>query len=154
MNAKIDVELELSNSSKTTLVSLEDLDKIFDTAKTWLLSKRGYIQTRYKNYKTIMLHRLITNCPGQLVVNHIDSNPLNNTRDNLECISHGDNIHKQKDKDRTNMKSKYKGVILLKGRYYARIKVDNKMISGGVFLNEDEAGQAAKGLFLKYRGTK
>ena len=36
---------------------------------------------------TLLLHRLVMECPRELFVNHIDGNTLNNCRENLEVVT-------------------------------------------------------------------
>jgi hypothetical protein len=153
--AKIEIELELANTDKTTLVNVEELDKIEYVGKKWFLSKRGYVQ-RTNQGRTIMLHRLIKNCPKQLVVNHKNFNILDNRKENLECILTGENIAKGKIRDRTNMRSKHKGIMILKNypnKFYARIKVNGNIKSGGCFNNIDDAIEAVKNLYKEFGGN-
>lgn len=57
---------------------------------------RGYININYRN-KKLALHRIIYACfcgqlDSNLVINHIDGNPLNNNSFNLELIPQSKNI--------------------------------------------------------------
>ncbi|MCH7719226.1 MAG: HNH endonuclease, partial [Chloroflexi bacterium] len=54
------------------------------------------------------MHRLITNAPKGLIVDHIDHNGLNNTRNNLRlCTPEQNDYNRRPQKGST---SKYKGV--------------------------------------------
>ena len=52
----------------------------------WTLSGK-YIRSTTRIY----IHRLLTNCPKGLDVDHIDRNPLNNKRENLRVVTRAEN---------------------------------------------------------------
>jgi hypothetical protein len=43
-------------------------------------------------YKTVYMHREITNCPQGLVVDHLNANGLDNQRTNLENVTQEENL--------------------------------------------------------------
>jgi len=74
----------------------------------------------------------------QLVVDHIDNNPLNNKLENLQLISHRENCIKDR-------KSKYlTGVskVSKSNKFRARIVINGKQKYLGCFTNELEASNA------------
>jgi hypothetical protein len=82
-----------------TRISLDDFDKVSKFEGTWFAhsdSKSGkiYIRGNTKdekgNNKMLLLHRIITDCPESLVANHL-SGTLDNTRENLEVTTIGEN---------------------------------------------------------------
>ena len=63
------------------------------------IAKNGYVQVKLYNgdKKTRYIHRLVANAfldnhNGKAEVNHIDSNPSNNRLDNLEWVTHKENM--------------------------------------------------------------
>jgi len=78
-------------------------------------------------------------CGHTMVVDHIDTNKLNNKLYNLQVITHRKNLSK----DRKGT-SKYTGVFLKKGRtkWRASININGKSKHLGCFVNEKEASQA------------
>lgn len=44
-----------------------------------------------RNTKGVYLHRLLTNAPKEMDVDHIDRNPLNNKRENLRVVTRAEN---------------------------------------------------------------
>jgi hypothetical protein len=84
------VRIPLINPGLFTWVSEEDLPRILAASIEWRLNK-GYVATKIEG-KEVRLHRLITNCPKGLEVDHLDENKLNNCRWNLEIVTHSENM--------------------------------------------------------------
>ena len=109
----------------------------------------GYIQVGiYKNKKCskrtinqLMAIAFLNHkpCGHKMVVDHIDTNKLNNKLYNLQVITNRKNLSK----DRKGT-SKYTGVFLAKGRnkWRAMISINGKQKHLGCFVNEKEAAQA------------
>lgn len=74
---------------KYTLVD-DDIFEKYGELK-WHLSDTGYA-IRRNNGITTRLHRLITNCPKNLVTDHINRNKLDNRRENLRCVTQSENV--------------------------------------------------------------
>ena len=127
------VELIITNNFKktkiTTLISKEDLLKI--KVGNWCACydksiNNYYIRGRINN-KQVQLHRYITNCPKNLVVDHINRNTLDNRRENLRCVTQSINSLNTKIKSTNKSgyrliswhKSNNKWVIQYKGKYIA-----------------------------------
>ena len=74
------------------------------------------------------------------VVDHIDSNTLNNNLENLRVITHRENMSKE----RTKKSGLPVGVVYLKkyNKYQSRIHIDNTRISLGVYKTIDEASKS------------
>lgn len=97
-----------------------------------------YIANRYDNKikgkGVIKLHRLLTNCPKDMVVDHIDRNPLNNKLSNLKVCTDFENHQNQ------SSKKEIVGVCFRErdNRWYANISFKNKRITK-VFKTKEEA---------------
>lgn len=113
----------------------------------WHLSDKGYA-VRRNNHKTTRLHRLITDCPDDLVVDHINRNPLDNRRQNLRCVSQAENTRNREVVE--NAKGYYYSTSKCRGNRHWVVDfrgVDN------TFLTEEEAKRAVEqikaGTFVK-----
>jgi hypothetical protein len=124
--------------------------------KTRILKKckdsKGYLQlTLSKNGKqrVIKVHVLVAICflnhtstgTTHIVVDHIDENKINNCVNNLQLISHRENVCRVRNERYT---SQYKGVYYNKNRqkYYSQISLNNKRVHLGSFVNELDAKNA------------
>lgn len=100
----------------------------------------GYLHVRI-NFKQYKLHRLAwLYVYGEWPVGHIDhinGIPSDNRISNLRICTDTQNIHNRKIPKHN--KSGYKGVHLLKGRYYARIGVNYKQVALGGYATAEEA---------------
>ena len=114
----------------------------------WTINPTGYVVTpgSDENGRTItrLLHRLITNAPKHLQVDHRDGAPLNNTRANLRlCTCSQNHANRRKFKNGTSI---YKGVHLRKyskiPRWYTVIKDNGILRNLGSFTDEQEAARA------------
>lgn len=125
---------------KEVLVDTDKIDLLSNTF--WHVSKmyEGYFSVVgwIKNLnKEMTIHRYLTNCPANKVVDHINRNPLDNRLENLRCVSFGDNVRNSK--VLKNSISGVKGVRYRYGRYQARITINGKTISLGHFDTLEEA---------------
>jgi hypothetical protein len=115
--------------------------------ETCVLSKNG-------KPKTHRIHSLVYNSFKKplkkgFVIDHIDNNPSNNILENLQSMSHRQNISKGMMLKRKDKLSKYPNVSFRRDRkkWFSRIQVNNKMKIIGHFDNELDAYNA----FLNYK---
>lgn len=105
--------------------------------------RRGYAVTgttsKY-NMNIIQMHSHIMNCPKGLVVDHIDGNGLNNTKENLRiCTREQNAINRHKN---TVTAHKYKGIFKKRGRFAAQIFFNNEKIYLGEHDTQEQAAMA------------
>jgi len=111
----------------------------------------GYLQVslwKNKNRNKFTIHILvalafmnhITDGTTKLVIDHIDNNKNNNSLNNLQIISHRENISK----DRKSGTSKYIGVYWdrASNKWKASIGIEGKVKHLGYFENEIDASNA------------
>ena len=130
---------------------MEDYDKIKDYC--WLINKNGYVISR-ENYKEIQMHRVIMNCPVDMVVDHKHGKETrnDNRKNNLRIATYSNNACNHKIyKDST---SGVTGVNWNKraNKWRARISVNYKRINLGDFVNFEDAVKARKKAEEKYFG--
>lgn len=90
-------------------------------------------------FTTVMMHNLIT---GWALVDHANSNGLDNRRSNLRCATVAQNS--QNRHPYPGSSSPFKGVCWNRasGKWQAAIKVDRKSRYLGLFVSEEEAARA------------
>lgn len=93
------------------------------------------------------LHRFIMGNPKGLQIDHVDGNPLNNTRINLRVCTPSQNAANRKGRN-DNKCSKYKGVTKSGIRWQALV---NK-VNAGVYDTQEEAALAYNVLALQIYG--
>ena len=71
---------------------------------------------------TLVMARIIMDCPDELVVDHRNHNTLDNQKGNLRCCTRRQNMYNCKGYKRI---SKYKGVWPSRGKWAATITVEN-----------------------------
>ena len=116
------------------------------------IDNNGYYSsnlTLNNKYKTFRLHMLVAKAflnhtpdgTTKLVVNHIDGNKLNNNINNLEVVTHRENITTCSKTRGNNFSSNYKGVSYYKptGKWKATVTFNKKSIHLGYFYNELDA---------------
>ena len=109
---------------------------------------------------TILMHRIIMECPSNMQIDHINHNTLDNRKQNLRVCSQSQNNMNQILQKNTS--SKYKGVCLIKSEYketvytywQANIVINKKQLYLGIFKSEINAAKAynrkARELFGEY----
>lgn len=83
---------------------------------------------------------ILKNTDKNKVVDHIDGNTLNNCISNLRLVDYSKNGANRK--KGLSTKSKYKGVYIKRGKFYASIKKSGKRYSCSNFNTEEEAAMA------------
>lgn len=145
------------SQGKYALVDAEDYPKLARHKWSATRGKTTFYALRHVGRnKKIMMHRDVMNPPDNLLVDHIDHNGLNNTKNNLRLATyHQNNVNRIK--TRTNKcSSKYKGVSLHKRDklYHASICCNGKKYKLGSFKNETDAAKAydkkARKLFCEF----
>ena len=128
-----------------------------------------YILFKYKwkiiNHKTVSyittttgkcrlyLHRILLKCPKGLQIDHINGNGLDNRKENLRICTHAENGRNRKVGD--NNTSGYKGVswITRQGKWRATIKINQKRIHLGEYVNIIDAINAYETAATNYFGS-
>ena len=119
------------------LIDLEDIDIV--KKYKWRLNSSGYITSGSDN---LAIHRLIINCPDDMVVDHINHNPLDNRKSNLRiCTISQNNMNRGL---QSNNSSGYVGVSFYKptNKWVAYIKINSKTIKLGYYDTKEEAIEA------------
>jgi len=101
------------------------------------------IRSKTGQLNTILMHRQILNAPPGLLVDHSNTNSLDNRRENLRLATPSQNsCNSRRDKSKTY--SRYRGVSFSKrkGKWFATIRVNGKKIWLGYFDNELDAAKA------------
>lgn len=132
---------------------LEDYNLIKDHC--WSLNKQGYVvSTDCETKKTILLHRVVTNCPDNLVPDHIHGKETryDNRKSNLRIVT-----TQQNSMNSTLYKNNTSGITGVTWHkrdnvWQARIKVGYKYIHLGYFNSFDDAVNARKEAEEKYFG--
>ena len=134
------------------LIDKEDYDKVKNYGWHVTYNKHTnsfYAQTEI-NKKGIKMHRLILNATEGLNIDHKDHNTLNNRKSNIRICTTSQNTINSKRRSDNN--TGFKGVSFRKGKYIARIMVDQKPIHIGSFKTALEAHEAYKEAAKKLHG--
>lgn len=131
---------------------LEDYDLIKDYC--WYIDSHGYVIAGYSHYDSIKMHRLITDCPDGLTVDHIHgvSSRHDNRKLNLRVATIQENS--MNCKISKNNTSGVTGVHFNKNinKWIARIGYRNKRINLGSFDNFEDAVKTRKEAEDRYFG--
>lgn len=116
-----------------------------------------YVVRGTKEKKKIFLHREISKCPSELVVDHINGDTLDNRRSNLRCVSKRINTLNAKNLSRNT--SGYRGVSFSKEtkKWVAKLEVSSNgqrnTICLGSYNSPELAFEAYKKKFSELYGN-
>jgi hypothetical protein len=140
---------------KFAVIDAEDYDRV--SQYNWCavdFDHCWYAHTFKRDGTPLSMHRLITNAPKGLLVDHIDHSGLNNRKSNLRLCTNSQN--QQNKRPTRGSTSRYKGVDRwnFHKKFRARITHNGKRIHLGYFDSEIDAAKAydkkAKELFGKF----
>lgn len=147
-----DYGIGITAKNETFYFDLDDYDIIKNIG--WSCNNQGYIIgniTENGKQKRIKLHRLIMNCPDDMVVDHIDGNKLDNRKSNLRLCSIKENSRNSGVSKRNKLG--VKGVSITHcGTYQAQIQVDGELKYLGSFKTIKEASDVYDNAARKYFG--
>lgn len=109
----------------------------------------GVVGSAPELFTNLALASYILRCTT--MVDHIDGDPLNNTRSNLRHADKSQNGANRK-VIQSNNTSGYKGITRRKNRWLAQIGVHGKKMHLGSFLTREEAAEAYNAAAQKYFG--
>lgn len=138
------IDIRYKENTMKCLIDIGNFDKVSSFKNTWTPTvKKGRVEcvrTRQVENgvrKVYKLHNIITNCPYDMVVDHINGNTLDNRNKNLRVCSqkeNNQNVHI------TKSKTGIRNVTVDGGKYRVRI---NK-VSYGVYNSLEEAVKVAE----------
>lgn len=144
-------EIQLTKG-KVAIVDDDDYEEL--VKNKWHLTAQGYAARRatfsYYNSKIVSMHRTILNYDGNLFVDHINGDKLDNRKENLRLATVAQNVMNSQKRS-----GEYKGVSRsTKNRYRARLTVKGKELNLGLFDNQHDAARMynfwAKDIFGDY----
>jgi len=136
--------------SSDGLVSSINRDSVLKP-QDWDCFKKGYKGIRgYYVFRNTYVHRIVAGAffgESDMIVNHIDSNRLNNDLENLEYVSARENsVHATMNR---SLKKAYRHNISNGRTWYSRINNDGTDEYLGSFFTKDEAEEAFNKRFLE-----
>jgi hypothetical protein len=126
-------------------VLLDPADYPLASQYRWWI-REGYVVGRIEG-RDVRLHRFLLEPPAQMVVDHIDGDPLNNRRSNLRVCRTEENLRNRR-KTQKPTSSRFKGVWFAKAAAHtgkpwrAQCRVRGKVTYLGSFSTEEGAGLA------------
>lgn len=118
----------------------------------WKLPKQNTSYVRKKlDGKQILLHRLISGCPDDMFVDHINGNGLDNRRENLRIVTKGQNNFNHI--KYSGKSSKYLGVYFKKDRskWGARARSPQGITHHlGYYASEEQAAAVYNDFCIRY----
>lgn len=157
------IELHRRNAENLyTIIDLEDLERVINFPYTWFAKYDWDIENYYakasiynpntKSSNPLFLHQFIMNANGK-IVDHKNSDTLNNRKSNLRVVLDSNNSMNRKSKNKNNT-SGYRNVSWSENEHKWRVQlqIDKKNTILGKFDDVHEAGKFAEEMRQKYYG--
>src|SRR5574344_583289 len=129
----------LLTQGMTTIVDSEDFEKVSQYKWQAAKSRNATYAKTWRNNTTIYMHRIITNAPKGMEVDHINGNGLDNRRCNLRIVSTRENQINQHVKSFSKYPGVEKGTYRRPFRAYIEIRGKRRYL--GSFTEEIDAAK-------------
>ena len=142
----------IPNKTKGEVIAIIDTKNLEKVRHfSWALERNNYVSHRGRRVY-VKLHRLITNCPDDMQVDHIDRNPLNNLENNLRICTEFENKQNKPMLNKINKSSGIKNITWdkTKNRWQVGITKNKKFIFIGYYKDLEDAKIAAQEAREKY----
>jgi hypothetical protein len=121
------------------VVDEEDYDEL--SQLTWHRGDRDYVVHTVGiagETRQLLMHRVVTRAPHDILVDHWDGNRLDNRKQNLRPAT-----YRQNAQNRAPVNGRrFKGIFPFRGRWKARIKFEGQNIYLGIYPTEEIAAMA------------
>ncbi len=137
---------------KFATVDDEDFDRIMSIGK-WQFHSRGYAaHNTYSQKKkvTILMHRVVIDCPEGMQTDHKNMNKLDNRKENLRMATVGQN-HCNRTAQKNNSTG-IKGVQKRGNSFRAALNFGGKRVFNKSFRTPEEASAARLAAAVKFHG--
>lgn len=138
------------------LISITDVEKVLTYHGTWRAIEYPngwvYVGTRALvngKHNTLLLHRYLTDCPEDMVVDHWNKNTIDNRRENMRVCTQAENMQNSTLVGKKGAKNPYIGVSWENvdgGKWRVRRSKKGIRYDKGFFRDLNEAIQVAKDL--------
>lgn len=135
-----DYVIMYTKKEEAFIIDLDDFEKVRNVC--WHMHKGYFCGTL--NQKKVWLHRYITNCPKDMVVDHINHDTSDNRKENLRICTSAQNAKNQS--THKNNTSGITGVrwVEKQGKWHSYIRVNYKRINLGYYTYFEDAVAARK----------
>jgi hypothetical protein len=126
-------------------VYVDEQDRTLVEQYTWHMGNSGYAQTNMCTHTVprqsiLQLHRLLMN-PGELQVDHINRNKLDNRRCNLRVCTNTQN--RRNVLEQVNNSSGYRGVARNRDKYKVQVSINGTNTYHGIYTSKHAAAIVA-----------
>ncbi len=143
-------KVQISGKNKHLSILVDDQDYDLVSSKKWYLSGKYPVCEVWKNGKKKtyrVTYLLLTKVEGK-IIDHINGDPLDNTRENLRYCTREQNNRNRSAKNKYG----YKGIGKRKNSFVAVLTIKNKVVYGKLRKTAVEAAKDYNELAKKYFG--
>jgi len=129
-----------------TLISTSDLERVKEFPNTWYANFTDEVNQYYVKgfrYKKIYLHRWIAGARGEIKIDHINHDSLDNRRENLRIVTNAENMQNRKQLSSNNT-SGARNVGWQDGKWAVYFTVNGQQMYFGRYALLEDAIEASR----------